>query len=177
MHSESTPLRPVVSMIRTAEYNLAKYLVKIMNNVMPTTYMLNSTGSFVNQISSFDFQPSNVLVSYDVVSLFFKNIPLNETIDIVFNYVYKQHSPPKYSTETLRKLLQIANGGYFLHRGKLYCQIDGVTMGSPLGPTVATFLGAHLENQFMAQQDVFMPVYYSRYVDDIFCVSNSLEFV
>ena len=27
----------------------------------------------------------------------------------------------------------------------------------------------------MAQQDVFMPVHYSRYVDDIFCVYNSLE--
>ena len=76
VHKEGTPPRLVVSMIRTAEYNLAKYLVKIMNDVMPTTYMLNSTGSFVNQISSFDFQPSNVLVSYDVVSLF-TNIPLN----------------------------------------------------------------------------------------------------
>ena len=56
-------------MIRTAEYNLAIYLVKTMNDAMPKTYMLNSTGSFVNQISSFDFQPSHVLFSYDVVSL------------------------------------------------------------------------------------------------------------
>ena len=68
-HKESTPLRPVMSMSRTAEYNLAKYLVKIINDVMPTTYMLNSTGSFVNQIRTFDLQPSNVLVSYDVVYL------------------------------------------------------------------------------------------------------------
>ena len=29
----------------------------------------------------------------------------------------------------------------------------------------------------MIQQDVFMPVHYSRYVDDIFCVLNSLEYV
>ena len=29
----------------------------------------------------------------------------------------------------------------------------------------------------MAQQDVSMPVHYSRYVDDIFCVFNSLEYV
>ena len=50
-------------------------------------------------------------------------------------------------------------------------------MGSPLEPTLTNFLGAHLENQHMAQQDVFMPVYYSRYVDDIFCVINSLEYV
>ena len=55
VHKESTPLRPVVSMIRTAENNLAKYLVKIINDVMPTTNIISSTGSFVNQISSFYF--------------------------------------------------------------------------------------------------------------------------
>ena len=54
-------------MIGTAEYNLAKYIVKIINDAMPTTYMLGSTGSFVNQISSFDVKPFHVLVSYDVV--------------------------------------------------------------------------------------------------------------
>ena len=140
LHKERMPLRSVVSTIRTAEYNLAKYLVKIINDAMPTTYMLNSTGSFVNQISSFDFKPSNVLISYDVVSLF-TNIPLNSTIDIVCNYVYQQHSPPKYSKENFKKLLQIATGCYFLHIGKPCCQIDGVTMGSPLGPTVANFWG------------------------------------
>ena len=42
MHMESTTLKPVVSMIRTAEYNLAKYIAKIMN--FATTCMLNSTG-------------------------------------------------------------------------------------------------------------------------------------
>ena len=29
----------------------------------------------------------------------------------------------------------------------------------------------------MARQDVFMPVHFSRYVNDIFCVFNSLEYV
>ena len=62
------PLRPLVLMIRTAEYNLPKYLVKIINDAMPTSYVHNSTNS--NQISSFDFNPSHVLVSYDVVYIF-----------------------------------------------------------------------------------------------------------
>ena len=74
VHKENTPLRPLVSIIRTAEDNLVKYLVKNLNDAMPTTYMPSSTGSFVNQISSFGFKPSHVLVSYDVVFLF-TNIP------------------------------------------------------------------------------------------------------
>ena len=108
---------------------------------MPTTYLLISTGSFVNQVSSFDFQPSPVLVSYDVISLFI-NIPLNETMDIVCIYVYQRHSPPKYSKATFNKLLLIATGGYYHRRGKLCCHIDGVTMGSPLGPTLAILGGS-----------------------------------
>ena len=67
-----------------------------------------------------------------------------------------------------KKLPLIATGGYFLHSGKLCCQIDGVTMESPLGRTLAIFF-AHLENLFMGLQDVYMPVHYSRYVDEIFC--------
>ena len=72
-------------MIGTAEYNLGKYLIKILK-MQCQPLMLYSTGSFVNQISSFDSKP-HVLVSYDVDSLF-TNIPLNETIDIVYNYVF-----------------------------------------------------------------------------------------
>ena len=32
-------------------------------------------------------------------------------------------------------------GGYFLSKGKLYCQIDGVTIECPLRPTLAFFSG------------------------------------
>ena len=49
-------------------------------------------------------------------------------------------------------------------------------MGSPLRTILANLFLAHLENQFMTQQDIFMPVLYSRYVDYIFCVYNCLEY-
>ena len=61
-----------------------------MFDTIPTTYIYYSTGIFANQISSFELKPSHVSVSYDVVSLF-KNISLNEAMDIVCKYVYKQH--------------------------------------------------------------------------------------
>ena len=90
VHRENTPLRAVVSMIGTAENNLGKYLVIIINDAMQTIYMLNSSVSFVNQ---YDIKPSHVLLNYDVVYLF-TNIPLNEAIDFVCDYVYQRHSPP-----------------------------------------------------------------------------------
>ena len=75
-----------------------------------------------------------------------------------------------------RKLLQVATGGCFLDKGKLYCQIDGVTMGSPLGPSLAKkIFVAQLENQFMNTNLDFLPSHYCRYVDDIICLFSSLE--
>ena len=35
VHKEGTPLRPVVTMLGTAEYHPAKYLVSIINENMP----------------------------------------------------------------------------------------------------------------------------------------------
>ena len=50
-------------------------------------------------------------------------------------------------------------------------------MGFPLGPTLANFFLAYFENQFLTQQHIFMSVCYSRYVYDILCVFNSVEYV
>ena len=41
--------------------------------------------------------------------------------------------------------MTMATQGIFMYNDKLYQQVDGVVMGSPLGPTIANFLLAHLE--------------------------------
>ena len=49
-------------------------------------------------------------------------------------------------------------------------QVDGVTMGSPLGPTMANFCLPYFENELLNTiQDTNKPALYLRYVDDIFC--------
>ena len=40
-------------------------------------------------------------------------------------------------------------------------------MGRPLGPTLANLCVAHLDNQLVNQQHIFMRVYYSRCMDDV----------
>ena len=72
-------------------------------------------------------------------------------------------------------LLKIATGGYYLNKSKQYCQIDGVTMGSPLGTILANLFQAQLENKLMNTNLDFIPAHYCRYVDDIFCVFDCLE--
>ena len=56
-----------------------------------------------------------------------------------------------------------------MFNGVYYSQIDGVAMGSPLGPTLANlFLAYHEENWLNDCPIQFKPTYYRRYVDDIF---------
>ena len=97
VHKEGTPLKPVVSMLGTAEYHLAKYLVSIINKNMPNNYMLDSKFSFISQLNQITFKSTHVFPSYDVESLL-TNIPLQETIENDCKHVYKQN-PPKYSIE------------------------------------------------------------------------------
>ncbi len=67
----------------------------------------------------------------------------------------------------------MATGGIFMYQDKYYTQTDGVTMGSPLGPTLANFIMAHFEIQLLNSDLECKPKIYLRYVDDIFCVFSS----
>ena len=176
VHKPGNPLRPVVSMIGTCEYGLAQYLVNIINKCMPDEYMLNSTTDFIEKLQKYPLSPQDILVSYDVVSLF-TNIPLKKTIDLVCEYVYRNDNKPSYPKSTFKELLNIATGGLFMYNNSLYYQSDGVTMGSPLGPTLANFFLAHFEHQFMHTRKQYNPELYLRYVDDVFCVFKSREMI
>ena len=68
----------------------------------------------------------------------------------------------------LRATLQ---NNFFNFKGKNYKQVDGVAMGSPLGPILANaFLCFHEQIWLNECTDEFKPAYYRRYVDDIFFV-------
>ena len=67
----------------------------------------------------------------------------------------------------------MATQGMFMHKNKLYQQHDGVSMGSPLGPTIANLFLPNMENKILQNNVYFHPKLYLRYVDDIFCVFNN----
>ena len=59
---------------------------------------------------------------------------------------------------------------------KRYKQIDGIAMGSPLGPTPAKAILCHYERKWLNEcPSQFKPVVYKRYVDDVFVLFKSKE--
>ena len=87
-------------------------------------------------LSANDYFP----VSYDVCSLF-TSIPLSETIEIAVELIFQNKPNLKISKNELQQLFKFATSGtHFLFKGNFYDQIDGISMGSPLGPVLANFL-------------------------------------
>ena len=81
VHKTGIPLRPVVSMIGTAQYGLGKYLDGIIKPCIPNDHMLLSSSDFIERLSSVTFPSQYSMVSFDVVSLY-TNVPLAEAIEL-----------------------------------------------------------------------------------------------
>ena len=96
-------------------------------------------------------QDSNFYMGSLDVDSFFTNIPLEETINICTELIYGQND----STEGLNKSeCKEYKESYFIFNDILYKQIDGVAMGSPLGPTLANTLLCFYEKS--GQSNVMM---------------------
>ena len=66
----------------------------------------------------------------------------------------------------------------FVFNNVYYKQIDGVAMGSPLGPTFANLFLVYFENMWLDKCPLqFKPKYYRRYVDDIFLMFENQDHV
>ncbi len=74
IHKENVPLRPIVSAIGSPTHNLAKFIVKIISSISGNTklYVNNST-HFVDIINDPEINPNDLMLSFDVVSLFTKS--------------------------------------------------------------------------------------------------------
>jgi hypothetical protein len=179
VHKPGFPVRPIVSMVNTPVYNLAKYLDNIIKPSIPDKFSINSNTEFLERLKGFRHKTSDFCISFDVVSLF-TNIPLNQTIGIVADYLYAETNTnkPTIPRTSFVSLLKCATGGIFSHKGQLYKQTDGVSMGNPLAPTLANFFMGHMESGLLTTEHdsadehhtTANPALYVRYVDDVFCI-------
>lgn len=169
--------RPIISQIGTCTYELAKFLLPFITPHTTNNYTVTDTFHFVSMLENKDHRL--FMASLDVDSLF-TNIPLDETIDIVTNKVYAGvESVNGLMKSDFRKLLSLSTqGAVFYFNGSYYRQTDGVAMGSPLGPALANAFLCHHEQHWLDDCPlVFAPVFYARYVDDIFVLLRSREHV
>ncbi|XP_042202209.1 uncharacterized protein LOC121852182, partial [Callorhinchus milii] len=164
IHKEGTPLRPIVSTINSPTYKLARFL---SDTLLPFTgktssAVLNST-QLVSMVKDMVLSPDDILVSFDVVSLFTK-VPVPDTLTIIEDLV--QHGLNSDVPALVRHCL---TNTYFTRNGTFYKQNEGTPMGSPLSPVIANMFMEKFESDAI-HTSTQRPSLWKRYVDDTFVI-------
>ena len=107
------------------------------------------------------------------ISSLFTNVPLDDTIEICTDALYRVHLDcPPFPEDTVRELMLIATRGVeFSFNNQMYKQLKGVAMRSPLGPALANIFVAFHESRIF--ENTVKPGVYFRYMDDSFVICGS----
>ena len=170
-HKPGNPLRPIISQIPTPTYHLAKRLNDLLTPFTPREYSLSSSTDFLDLLKG---SPADgIIASLDFESLF-TNVDVDRTIRFILEEVYPEDSPPKIDIPkaALKSLLEICTkeAPFVSPDGRMFQQVDGVAMGSPLGVLFANFFMGRIERDIFS--NLQKPHIYARYVDDIFVLAK-----
>ena len=91
IHKASVPLRPIVSFINSPTYNLSKFLSRILSSLLVNRYSVRKSKEFVDYVPNFTISESEILVSFDVVSLF-TSVPMGKTLNLVLELLTSDES-------------------------------------------------------------------------------------
>ena len=149
-----------------------QYLGFLLSPHTLSNYRTKDSFTFIEEIKQLNAY-GKFLISFDIAS-FFTKIPVEETINIAIHTIFENYPYVKFTRKELQKLFEIAKSEtHFICNNEIYNQVDGVSMGSPLPPTLANlFIGFH-EKDWIEHAQVAKPTFYKRYIDDIFTVFES----
>jgi hypothetical protein len=162
IHKEGIPLRPIVDAAGSCTHKTARYAAKLIQPIpeKAKSYVKNST-HFIELIHEITIEPEDILVSFDVVSLYTK-VPVQEALDIL--------AEKKVISEDILKLVKHCMfSTYFIYEGQFYKQKSGAPMGSPLSPVIANIFMEKFETDALLSAPLTPRCWY-RYVDDVFVV-------
>lgn len=170
IHKPNNPFRIIVSSIGSPLHNLAGHLQRILSRgLSDNLFSIKNSLEFVDKVKHLQVPPNHEMISLDVSALF-TSIP----VDLILDSIQKKWSSiePHYNitwNEIVCAINLVTSSTYFQFDDKIYQQVDGTPMGSPVSPTFAEYVMNQLEDTCLQRLD-FKPVYYCRYVDDIFCI-------
>ncbi|CAH8664137.1 unnamed protein product [Schistosoma bovis] len=166
------PLRPVLDTYNSPYHKTAKWLVRILNPLhkLAVNRSVKDVFDFISKVEHMNLNGKR-MISLDVASLV-TNVPLMETIDFVCQQLQEKQiniGIPEVSLKEL--LLKCTMNVHLVFNNIYYEQIDGIAMGSPLGPILVDFFLAKLENEPL-KEVINKLDFYCRYVDDTFIIAD-----
>lgn len=139
IHKEGTPLRPITSTINSPGYLVSKVFADMVDVVFPRTdHHIKNIYDFADFIDGVSIKPNDVLVSFDVVSMY-TSIPFDLVKEILMSRADLFFQYFNINRELLKGLIDhlLIDCMHFSALNKIYKQINGLPMGSCLSPTLA----------------------------------------
>ena len=173
VHKEGNPLRPVVSTIGSATYAISKFVSESLRpyaRQIPS--FIKNTEDFIAQLQNVTIAPDEVMVSFDVKSLF-TSVPAKEATTAILETITSDSTfceRTKLAPRTLIALLNLClTATNFKFLNEYYELTNGLAIGAPASPIIATIFMGKLEDRALATFDTPPRVWY-RYVDDVFSI-------
>lgn len=168
LHKVPVVGRPIVASHSWVTTAMSKWVAFHLNKLMvalPT--VLSDTRSLLPRLDAIAIPPgqSVYLITADVSSLY-TNIPIDSCLMVVGELLIG-HPLERPLMNALRFVLR---NNYFEALGRVYHQVDGIAMGTPLAPPLANIFMAAYERRLSRRLGPLWPCLYVRYIDDIFAV-------
>nr|VZI42268.1 unnamed protein product [Spirometra erinaceieuropaei] len=136
-------------------------------------WTVKSAEEFLTRIKHLEVEADEVMVSFDVISLF-TSIPPVLAIDTIDGFLREKYDETDQHLKRAHiiELLELCLKTFFTFNGQVYEQKKGTPIGSPLSGLIAEAVLQKLEQQVFSS---YPPKFWARYVDDTFVVIKRSE--
>ncbi|KAL9972374.1 hypothetical protein ACROYT_G018660 [Oculina patagonica] len=167
------PLRPIVSCVNTFAYDLSAYLANILSPLTGNSdFTVTNSAHFVSIISSETVLDNEIMVSFDVESLF-TNVSIDGAVQAALRKLENDPSLADRTTLTPAQITDlltlVMRTTYFQYNGSIYEQQEGAAMRSLVSAVIGNLYMESCEEQAITSLS-YKPKIWKRYVDDTFTI-------
>ncbi|CAF1495644.1 unnamed protein product, partial [Adineta steineri] len=180
-HKIGTPLRPIISMIRSPAIGISHFLDQflrpIFDQATKQTMFINDI-HFVRRLEFYQsigrLTSKTNFITFDVTDLY-TMIPRNGALVALEEFLNERATNGRINGMTINTLMKLVGAvldtNSFAYEGKYYKQIRGGAMGSPFTMTLANIYMLKWEQSLIEHQKAHNELY-GRYIDDVFMTTN-----
>lgn len=176
IHKENFPVRPITAACSAPGFALSKFFTNILSKIFyEDGFHIKNSKYFVEKIKTVNVYTDEVMISFDVVSMF-TNIPIEHMLNLIEKRSDLIFHSYKIDFKFFRviMLFLLRDCAIFSWDNTSYRQKDSLAMGSPMSPILAKILMTDVIKTTLSKLK-HKPKCLALYVDDSFWVVKRTE--